>query len=514
MPGGKPLKLALGPCRADAYKCYLTAALLNASLAVVPVEALGCPVFRFPTARAEDHLLLSANSICRYLFDQTLETTEPAAEGKTAEEDVAQLALKKAHREKWLAFEESRLKPCFQDLTCAMEDTEFGKETKCVLTELQTAIQNHELAVYDSTDGSPADNSHLNIESVCIAGTLLASVHCNVDNATYLSRNFKVVYDFVVLFQETHRKKVDFSLTKACSMLSKLYPSVAIETYPLTRSGYPVIQTLNKLFNTATIECFPCLAGKLTVSLEEGKLVSNEKAGKKNPPSNTSGEEGSVAPELQFSASLKVFGMLKAVKSKELKQVYAANAKSPKDIANYLVSALSQNRFLVGKVIDRLEVAGPGFINIFLKKQYGERYITDIVSRRAMKPYFSPSEAAAPFCQYSTYANVDSLHVGVDMSSPNVAKEMHVGHLRSTIIGEVLSRILSYRGHTVKKINHLGDWGTAFGMLLTYIEDTGMVVDPAQTTLSDLNVRHRNTEILNSISRRAFNYNDAIVSVT
>ena len=59
----------------------------------------------------------------------------------------------------------------------------------------------------------------------------------------------------------------------------------------------------------------------------------------------------------------------------------------------------------------------------------------------------------------------------VDFSSPNIAKEMHVGHLRSTIIGESISRLLEYLGHDVLRLNHVGDWGTQFGMLIAHLQD-------------------------------------------
>ena len=58
----------------------------------------------------------------------------------------------------------------------------------------------------------------------------------------------------------------------------------------------------------------------------------------------------------------------------------------------------------------------------------------------------------------------------VDFSSPNIAKEMHVGHLRSTIIGDAICRILEFCGHDVLRVNHVGDWGTQFGMLISYLQ--------------------------------------------
>jgi arginyl-tRNA synthetase len=58
----------------------------------------------------------------------------------------------------------------------------------------------------------------------------------------------------------------------------------------------------------------------------------------------------------------------------------------------------------------------------------------------------------------------------VDFSSPNIAKEMHVGHLRSTIIGDALCRVLEFCGHDVHRVNHVGDWGTQFGMLISHLQ--------------------------------------------
>lgn len=69
--------------------------------------------------------------------------------------------------------------------------------------------------------------------------------------------------------------------------------------------------------------------------------------------------------------------------------------------------------------------------------------------------------------------------MAIDYSSPNIAKDMHVGHLRSTIIGDVLSRMLEFVGHEVVRINHVGDWGTQFGMLIAHLKDK--VDDPLKT---------------------------------
>ncbi len=100
-------------------------------------------------------------------------------------------------------------------------------------------------------------------------------------------------------------------------------------------------------------------------------------------------------------------------------------------------------------------IAGPGFINFTLKSNYIGQLLNQIQSdeRLGIEPTKNPQR------------------VIVDYPSPNVAKEMHVGHLRSAIIGECLSRILEFIGHDVLRISHIGDWGTPFGMLIAYLTE-------------------------------------------
>ncbi len=106
-------------------------------------------------------------------------------------------------------------------------------------------------------------------------------------------------------------------------------------------------------------------------------------------------------------------------------------------------------------VIEKLEVAGPGFINITLTKEFLSKQLTQV--------------ASDPRLGVPTLKKVKK--VIVEFSSPNVAKELHVGHLRSTIIGESLARLFEFLGHNVLRLNHIGDWGTQFGMLITYLKE-------------------------------------------
>lgn len=124
--------------------------------------------------------------------------------------------------------------------------------------------------------------------------------------------------------------------------------------------------------------------------------------------------------------------------------------KPPRAIAEAILGYLD-----VTDICDRPSIAGPGFINFSLKPTYLEGQLHSIQNDpRLGVPQAKPPQRAI-----------------VDFSSPNIAKEMHVGHLRSTIIGDCIARILEFQGHDVLRLNHVGDWGTQFGMLIAYLRE-------------------------------------------
>jgi len=129
--------------------------------------------------------------------------------------------------------------------------------------------------------------------------------------------------------------------------------------------------------------------------------------------------------------------------TKQLKQ-------QPRQIADRIIEHLQ-----IDDLCDRPTIDGPGFINVKLKLAYLEARLTEIQTdpRLGILPTEHPER------------------VIVDFSSPNIAKEMHVGHLRSTIIGDCIASILEFQGHDVLRLNHVGDWGTQFGMLITYLKE-------------------------------------------
>ena len=121
---------------------------------------------------------------------------------------------------------------------------------------------------------------------------------------------------------------------------------------------------------------------------------------------------------------------------------------APRQLAEQVLSHLDLNG-----IAKKVEIAGPGFINIFLEPAFLAEHVSQALSSDRLG-----------------IAQPEPQTVVVDYSAPNVAKEMHVGHLRSTIIGDAAVRTLELMGHKVIRANHVGDWGTQFGMLIAWLE--------------------------------------------
>ncbi len=124
-----------------------------------------------------------------------------------------------------------------------------------------------------------------------------------------------------------------------------------------------------------------------------------------------------------------------------------ARKMNPRQLAEQVVAVLN-----LKDIASKVEIAGPGFINITLSSDY----LASLATEALADAHLGVPQPA-------------SQRVVIDYSGPNLAKEMHVGHLRSTIIGDALARVLRFLGHTVIAQNHVGDWGTQFGMLTAYM---------------------------------------------
>ena len=127
----------------------------------------------------------------------------------------------------------------------------------------------------------------------------------------------------------------------------------------------------------------------------------------------------------------------------------------PRDIAAQIVDNLD-----LDGVCETPEISGPGFINLTFTPEFLASTLT------------AGGVAAAP-------ENTEPQTIAIDYSAPNVAKEMHVGHLRTTVVGDALARTHEFLGNTVIRQNHIGDWGTPFGMLIEHLLDVGVDSDEA-----------------------------------
>ncbi len=130
-----------------------------------------------------------------------------------------------------------------------------------------------------------------------------------------------------------------------------------------------------------------------------------------------------------------------------------AEGRPPRDVAADLITRID-----VADLCEPLEVAGPGFINFRIRSEVLARAASDLLA----DPHTGIDQAASP------------QKIVIDYSSPNVAKQMHVGHLRTTIIGDCFNRVLTATGHSVLPQNHIGDWGRQFGMLIEQTLDEGL----------------------------------------
>lgn len=137
---------------------------------------------------------------------------------------------------------------------------------------------------------------------------------------------------------------------------------------------------------------------------------------------------------------------------------------NPRELAGRVIEKVD----LTG-IVSKLEIAGPGFINITLDNDFLAKFVGGLTEANKYGVNFLGHKPEK---------------VIVDLSSPNLAKEMHVGHLRSTVIGDALARVFEYMGDNVVRQNHVGDWGTQFGMLIALMLEVGFANNPDGTNKS------------------------------
>ena len=148
--------------------------------------------------------------------------------------------------------------------------------------------------------------------------------------------------------------------------------------------------------------------------------------------------------------------------------------KAPREVAGEIVGHLD-----IGDISDAPTVSGPGFVNFTLRPDWIAQATTSLLA----DPRLGTPLTDAP------------LTVVVEYSSPNIAKEMHVGHLRSTIVGDAIARVIDFTGHHLIRDNHVGDWGTQFGMLIEYLFDVGEDAPEAQLLRTDPNTFYQSARV-------------------
>lgn len=145
---------------------------------------------------------------------------------------------------------------------------------------------------------------------------------------------------------------------------------------------------------------------------------------------------------------------------------------NPRQVAEAVVTAAGD---VLASVCSKVEIAGPGFVNL----TFSDEFLADQLVEATADAHLGVR--AAPVAK----------RVIIDYSAPNVAKEMHVGHLRTTVIGDALVRLMTFVGHTVIRENHIGDWGTPFGMLIEHLVDLGETEAANELSLGDLDAFYK-----------------------
>lgn len=253
-----------------------------------------------------------------------------------------------------------------------------------------------------------------------------------VDTSSFLCQHDEALNAMYV--QNTKLKHRLHILKKATQNVNKASQMDAINMVP-------IIEDLKELFQSAVDTAFP--------SVSDIQVVIAK---------STSDKFG----DYQFNSSMSI--------SQKLKQLNEPLA--PRDVATKILNCLTQSNLIL-----KYEIAGPGYINIFINKSYVNRALKALLQNGVLPPKTSKK------------------NVIIDFSSPNIAKEMHVGHLRSTIIGDSIARLLEFYGHNVLRLNHIGDWGTQFGMLIAYLQECFPKYLEVSPPITDLQAFYKDSKV-------------------
>ena len=267
-----------------------------------------------------------------------------------------------------------------------------------------------------------------------------------------------------------HISTKNIAPTKSSSILymsttSAATPSIGIKSIDFVEEA--VLEAMNELFDPAEVA-----RGAALAKLNKPKKKKKKKKKQTQDEVTPEPEEPSMSEEEKKTIGDAAAAGAKPFALSDTMVTLATKA----EFGDYQVNAamgLAKNigmnpRECAAKIVEKIvpkietcmeepEIAGPGFINLRFKRDYltaATQAMAQDASGRLAQPITTKPQK-----------------IVVDYSSPNIAKEMHVGHLRSTIIGDTLSNMLEFGGHEVVRLNHVGDWGTQFGMLVEHLRD-------------------------------------------
>jgi cysteinyl-tRNA synthetase len=280
---------------------------------------------------------------------------------------------------------------------------------------------------------------------------VMGSLHSRSENNFYATKTTALARSASIMYMST--------------TASTATPAVAIKSIDFVEEA--VLDAMNELFDPAEVARGAALA-KLNKpkkkKKKKKKQTENAAAPEEEKPPMSEEEKQAIGDAA--AASAKPFTLSDTMVTLATKAEfgdYQVNAAmglaknvgmNPRECAAKIVEKIVPK---IGDCMEEPEIAGPGFINLKFKRDYltaAAQAMAEDASGRLAQPKSSKPQ-----------------RIVVDYSSPNIAKEMHVGHLRSTIIGDTLSNMLEFGGHEVVRLNHVGDWGTQFGMLVEHLRD-------------------------------------------
>lgn len=325
-----------------------------------------------------------------------------------------------------------------------------AKERAAALSNLENTLS--------SSSGYFIVNNSLTVADIAIVVTLSQSSPSSSSGEKYSP----IIQSYI----DTHLSSDVF--VNGHNALSKLVPPPLFDM----QNNPSMMHAVNSVFYNAIATLLPQLAHTLG-SDNEGLVIEKSKQLKFG--------------DYQCKEAMPLFSQLKASQS------LPTGINSPQQLAQAIVDQIPKDN----PVCDSININGPGFILCKIKASYLESHLNKLMN--------SADDGTDPKMPLPLNVREKGQTVVVDFSSPNIAKEMHVGHLRSTIIGECVCRILELVGANVKRVNHVGDWGTQFGMLITYLKEaypTFASGDNSDIEIGDLTQIYKKAKVSSIVSYR------------